>query len=156
MPQTAEAVLKELQKGRYAPVYFLQGEEPFYIDLIANYIEKNALSEADKGFNQVICYGKDVPTGTLMNYARRFPMMANRQVVIVKEAQEIPDLGKEEAQKLLAGYAINPLPSTILVLCHKYKSLDGRKLLDLPDGKRSLAKVFDERASAGRFKKAVR
>ena len=100
MPQTAEAVLKELQKGRYAPVYFLQGEEPFYIDLIANYIEKNALSEADKGFNQVICYGKDVPTGTLMNYARRFPMMANRQVVIVKEAQEIPDLGKEEAQKL--------------------------------------------------------
>lgn len=114
--------------------------------MIANYIEKNALSEADKGFNQVICYGKDVPIGTLMNYARRFPMMANRQVVIVKEAQEIPDLGKEEAQKMLAGYAINPLPSTILVLCHKYKSLDGRKLLDLPDGKKSLAKVFDERA----------
>lgn len=137
MPQTADSVLKDLQKGRYAPVYFLQGEEPFYIDLIANYIEKNALSEADKGFNQVICYGKDLQTGALMNYARRFPMMANRQVVIVKEAQEIQDLGKEEAQKLLENYVINPLPSTILVLCHKYKSLDGRK---------SLAKSLDKHA----------
>jgi DNA polymerase-3 subunit delta len=137
MPQTAEAILKDLHKGRYAPVYFLQGEEPFYIDQIANYIEKNALSEADKGFNQVVCYGKDLQTGTLMNHARRFPMMANRQVVIVKEAQEIQDLGKEESQKLLENYVTNPLPSTILVLCHKYKSLDGRK---------ALAKALDKHA----------
>ena len=137
MPQTAENVLKELQKGHYAPVYFLQGEEPFYIDLLAGYIEKNALSEAEKGFNQVICYGKDVPVGTLMNHARRFPMMANRQVVIVKEAQDIPDLAREEAQKLLENYVTRPLPSTVLVLCHKYRCLDGR---------RPLAKALEQHA----------
>jgi DNA polymerase III subunit delta len=116
-----------LQKGHYDPVYILHGEEPYFIDKISDYIEANALSEADKGFNQVVMYGKDATVQTVMANARRFPMMSDRQVVIIKEAQEIADLKKEEAEKLLIDYIKNPLPSTILVFCHKHKTLDGRK-----------------------------
>lgn len=137
MASKAEDVLKDLKAGKYAPVYFLQGEEPFFIDEISNYIEKHAIAEHEKGFNQVIMYGKDVNMSTILGNARRFPMMADRQVVIVKEAQNIPNLGKEEGDNLLIGYLQNPLPSTILVFAHKYKSLDGRK---------QLAKEMDKRA----------
>ncbi|MDQ3393979.1 MAG: DNA polymerase III subunit delta [Bacteroidota bacterium] len=129
MVQTPEKVLKDLQNNQYAPIYFLQGEEPYYIDLIVNYIEKNALSEVEKGFNQLVLYGKDVAMSTVITNARRYPMMSQRQVVIVKEAQEIQDIGKEEGLKLLDNYLKNPLPSTILVFAHKYKSIDGRKAI---------------------------
>ncbi|AHM58910.1 DNA polymerase III subunit delta [Flammeovirgaceae bacterium 311] len=132
-----ESVLQEIKSGRLAPVYFLQGDEPYYIDQIAEYIEKNILTEAEKGFNQMVLYGKDAPMATVLNQARRFPMMSERQVVIVKEAQDIPDLGREEGKKLLENYVKNPLPSTILVFCHKYKSLDGRS---------GLAKIIDKHA----------
>ena len=117
----------DLKAGRYSPVYFLQGEETFYIDLISNYIEEHALQPADKSFNQVIVYGKDAAMATILTHARRFPMMAEKQVVIVKEAQEIQDLNKETGSKLLLDYVKKPLPSTILVFCHKHKSLDKRK-----------------------------
>jgi DNA polymerase-3 subunit delta len=129
MASTPENVLNDLKNGQYAPVYFLQGEEPYYIDQISDYIEKNALEESQKGFNQVIMYGKDHPVNAIVTNARRYPMMSERQVVIVKEAQNISDLGKEVGQKLLLDYIQNPLPSTILVFCHKYKSLDKRKAL---------------------------
>ncbi|MDI1321288.1 MAG: DNA polymerase III subunit delta [Algoriphagus sp.] len=126
MPQTPQAVLKELKAKKFAPIYFLEGDEPFFIDQISDYIEKNAIAEHEKGFNQIVLYGKDSTVGLIINNARKFPMMAERQVVIVKEAQSISDFGKEDAQKLLLSYIQNPLPSTILVFAHKYKKLDGR------------------------------
>lgn len=126
MPQTPQAVLKELKAKKFAPIYFLEGDEAFFIDQITDYIEKNAIAEHEKGFNQIVLYGKDSTVGLILNNARKFPMMAERQVVIVKEAQSISDFGKEDAQKLLLSYIQNPLPSTILVFAHKYKKLDGR------------------------------
>lgn len=129
MANKAEDVLKDLKSGKYAPIYFLQGEEPFFIDQISDFIEANALQPNDKGFNQVVMYGKDVTIPDILNNARRFPMMADRQVVIVKEAQNIPQLGKEETDQMLINYVKNPLPSTILVFAHKYKNIDGRKAL---------------------------
>lgn len=125
----ANQILKNLIAGHYAPIYFLQGEEPYYIDLISDTIEKNALDESAKGFNQIILYGKDVRMSDVLNNAKRFPMMSDRQVVIVKEAQSMLDFGKEVGDKLLMAYLENPLPSTILVFCYKHKKLDKRKLL---------------------------
>jgi DNA polymerase-3 subunit delta len=126
MPQTPQAVLKELKAKKFAPIYFLEGEEPFFIDQITDFIEKNAIAEHERGFNQVVMYGKDSTMGLIINNARKFPMMAERQVVIVKEAQSISDFAKEDSQKLFLNYLQNPLPSTILVFAHKYKKLDGR------------------------------
>lgn len=138
MPATPESVLQDLKNNKYAPVYFLQGDESFYIDQISDYIEINALGEAEKGFNQTIMYGKDHQMNGILTNARRFPMMAERQVVIVKEAQETQDIGKEQGQKLLLDYIKQPLPSTILVFCHKYKTIDKRKALGKSLGKYSV------------------
>ena len=124
MSVTSEQVLKDLKNDQYAPVYFLQGDEPFYIDQVAQYIENHVLAEGEKGFNQIILYGKDTDLPTILNNAKRFPMMANRQVVIVKEAQELGDLQRKEGQEMLEQYVKNPLPSTILVFCYKYKFLE--------------------------------
>jgi len=124
---TADEILVKLKNKQYAPIYFLQGEEPYYIDLIADFIEANVLSESDKGFNQVILYGKDVDVATILSQAKRYPMMAERQVVIVKEAQAIVDIEKEAGIKQLEAYFQHPLPSTVLVFCYKHKVLDGRK-----------------------------
>lgn len=129
MDAEVKKVMSDLKAKRYAPVYFLQGEEVFYIDLISDYVETNVLSDAEKGFNQVVVYGKDVTMATILTHARRFPMMAERQVVIVKEAQDIQDLNKEIGGKLLLDYLAKPVPSTVLVFCHKHKSLDKRKEL---------------------------
>ena len=129
MPQTSSQVLQSLKTGQYASVYFLQGDETYYIDLIADYIEENAIPEHEKGFNQMIMYGKDVSLNTVITNARRFPMMAERQLVMVKEAQEIQDFNKAEAVKLLEAYLEKPVASTVLVFCYKYKALDNRKAL---------------------------
>ncbi|AFL85543.1 DNA polymerase III, delta subunit [Belliella baltica DSM 15883] len=137
MPSKPEDVIKDLKAGKYAPIYFLQGEEPHFIDVISDYIEKHAIAEHEKGFNQTIMYGKDAPMTAILGNARRFPMMADRQVVIVKEAQNIWGIGREEIDTLLINYIQNPLPSTILVFAFKYKSLDGRK---------ALAKELDKKA----------
>jgi DNA polymerase-3 subunit delta len=137
MPHKPEQVLGSLKSRKFAPVYFLQGEETYFIDLISDYIEKHALPEHEKGFNQIICYGKDTSIGTLLTQARRFPMIADKQVIIVKEAQDIADLGREDAQKLLESYIERPLSSTVLVFNHKHKTLDGRK---------SLARTLDKHA----------
>jgi DNA polymerase III subunit delta len=144
MDASAKKILADLKARKYAPVYVLQGEEPFYIDLIANFIESNALSEAERGFNQVILYGKDSPVNVILTNARRFPMMAERQVVIVREAQDIPDLQKESGSKLLLDYVTRPVPSTVLVLCHKHKTLDKR---------RELGKKIDQLTESATFKK---
>lgn len=122
-------IMKDLKAGKYSPVYFLQGEETYFIDLISDYIETHALSESEKGFNQVVVYGKEAPMATILTHARRFPMMAERQVVIVKEAQDIPDINKDGGIKLLLSYLSGPVPSTVLVFCHKHKTLDKRREL---------------------------
>jgi DNA polymerase-3 subunit delta len=129
MDAGVKKIITDLRAGKYAPVYFLQGEESFYIDIISDFIEANALTESEKGFNQVIVYGKDASMALILTHAKRFPMMAQRQVVIVKEAQDIQDLNKETGAKLLLDYIMKPVPSTILVFCHKNKSLDKRKEL---------------------------
>ena len=114
-------ILSELEKKIYHPVYFLMGEESYFIDQIADYIAQNVLSEPEKDFNQHVLYGKDIDVNAIIMYARRFPMMANNQVVIVKEAQNIKDI------EGLEPYFDKPLSSTILVICYKYKTLDKRK-----------------------------
>ncbi len=129
MDASISKVISDLKARKYQPVYFLQGEEPFYIDLIANFIEENVLAPAEKSFNQVIVYGKDAPMAAILTHARRFPMMADKQVVVVKEAQDIPDLNKEPGSRLLLDYLKSPVPSTVLVFCHKHKTLDKRKEL---------------------------
>lgn len=124
-----EDLLKDLKAHKYAPVYFLHGEENYYIDLVSDFIEQNALQEFEKGFNQILIYGKDVQMGQIIHHARRFPMMADRQVVIVKEFQDLPDLRSDESHKILQKYLENPSPTTILVLAHKHKLFDKRKAL---------------------------
>ncbi len=129
MSATPEGVLANLKQKKYAPVYFLQGEETFYIDQISDYIEDNVLTDAEKGFNQTVMYGRDVTISTILNSARRFPMMSEKQVVIVKEAQNVSDLNRDDGSKMLMDYLNHPVPSTILVFCHKNKALDKRKAL---------------------------
>jgi DNA polymerase-3 subunit delta len=118
-----EQILTDLRNKIYKPVYFLHGEEEYFIDIITDYIAENILDEADREFNQTILYGKDVDVGSIIDTARRYPMMSKYQVVIVKEAQVIRDLDG------LAGYFAKPVESTILVICHKHKSYDSRKAL---------------------------
>ncbi len=144
MDATARKILTDLRAKRYEPIYLLQGEETFYIDLIANYLESNVLSAAEKEFNQVILYGKETPVNVMLTHAKRYPMMAERQVVIVREAQDIPDLSKDMGQRLLLDYLVRPVPTTILVLCHKYKSLDKRK---------ELGKKAEQLTTSATFKK---
>ena len=129
MDASVKKILSDLKARKFNPVYFLQGEESYFIDVISDYIEAHALSEAEKGFNQVVVYGKDVSMATVLTHARRFPMMSEFQVVLVKEAQEIQDLNKEIGAKLLLEYLKQPVPSTILVFCHKHKTLDKRREL---------------------------
>jgi DNA polymerase-3 subunit delta len=129
MDASVKKILTDLKARRYSPVYFLQGEETYYIDLISDFIEQNVLTDAEKGFNQIILYGKDVTMAAVLTNARRFPMMAERQVVIVKEAQDIQDLNKDIGSKLLLDYLSKQVPSTVLVFCHKNKNLDKRREL---------------------------
>lgn len=114
-------ILAELRQGVFKPVYFLSGEEPYYIDVICNYIIENALDETEREFNQTVMYGSDVNIKDVINAAKRFPVMAQRQLVVVKEAQSISDIDK------LEFYLKKPQPSTVLVICYKYKKVDKRK-----------------------------
>ena len=120
---TYQQILTDLKNKIYHPVYFLFGEESYYIDKITSYIEKNVLTEAEKTFNQTVVYGKDTDMPAIINTAKRFPMMANHHVVIVKEAQNIRQLDP------LVYYLEHPLKSTILVINYKYQKLDKRTRL---------------------------
>jgi DNA polymerase III subunit delta len=112
-----------LKNKAYQPIYLLTGDEPYYIDIISNYIENNVLEESEKSFNQTVLYGVDIKVEQILENVKRFPMMADRQVVIIKEAQNIKDV---KNLNLLESYFNNPLDSTILVLCYKYKKVDLR------------------------------
>jgi len=138
-----ENILLDLKNKIYSQVYFLYGEESYFIDLISNYIEENVLTDTEKEFNQTIIYGKDIDIPTLISYARRFPMMSNYQVIIVKEAQNLDKIEN------LEPYILNPLETTILVLCYKYEKIDRRKTLFKNIEKKGIlfesAKIYDNK-----------
>lgn len=115
-------ILRDLKNKVYHPVYFLTGEEPYYIDAICDYIEDKVLDESEKDFNQTVLYGKETDITTVISEAKRYPMMANNNVVIVKEAQHL----SRDIEKL-ESYLDNPTTTTILVFSYKYKKIDGRK-----------------------------
>lgn len=119
-----KALVADIKKGHIKPIYFLMGEEAYYIDKISDFIEDNLLDEAEKGFNQMVLYGRDVTIDDIVSNAKRYPMMAERQVVIVKEAQDL-----SRTIEKLASYAENPQPTTVLVINYKYKKIDKRKAL---------------------------
>jgi DNA polymerase III subunit delta len=127
MPATE--ILNNLKKNKISPIYFLQGEESFYIDIVSDYIENHILSEAEKGFNLTVMYGKDCKMHEVLTNAKRFPMMSEKQVVIVKEAHLLGDFKVKEGRALLERYVNNPLDTTVLVFCYKYGKLDGKTTL---------------------------
>ena len=116
-----ESIMRDLEAGNYAPVYYLMGDEPYYIDKISDYIAEHALQPEERDFNQTILFGSDVNASQIADLARRYPMMAQKQVVIVKEAQNIKNT------EALERYFANPMATTILVMCHKNGKVDGRK-----------------------------
>lgn len=116
-----QSIMSDLKQKVYKPVYFLMGEEPYYIDEISNYIQNNVLTEEEREFNQSVLYGDEVTTKEVLTMARQYPMMSKYVVIIVKEAQNLSDLED------LAYYLQKPQSTTILVFCHKYKKVDGRK-----------------------------
>ncbi len=118
---TYESIMRDLREGKYAPVYILMGEESYYIDKISSFIETNALRDEERDFNQSVVFGSDVQPNQIVDMARRYPMMAERQVVIVKEAQNIRNWERIER------YVEKPMQTTVLVICHKNGSIDGRK-----------------------------
>lgn len=122
--EQVKLIIDQIEQGKIAPIYFLMGEEPYYIDGISHYIENHILSEEEKGFNQMVLYGKDVTIEEIIGNAKRYPMMSERQVVIVKEAQDL-----SATIENLVAYVENPQPTTVLVICYKYKKLDARKKL---------------------------
>lgn len=127
---TFEQIISDIKKRNFSPIYFLMGEEPFFIDSISDELENNILDEAERSFNQIILYGSDVNAKDIMSQARAFPMMGEHLVVIVKEAQNVKDI------ESIADYLDKLPPTTILVICYKYKKLDKRK---------SLAKQIDKK-----------
>ena len=120
---TYNQIIKDLENKNFKPIYFLHGEEPYYIDKITNYIVNNVLSESEKSFNQTIFYGRDTTVPTIINAAKRFPMMSSNQVVVVKEAQYLDKLED------LIYYVEKPLKSTLLVIAYKHKKVDKRRKL---------------------------
>nr|WP_298993539.1 DNA polymerase III subunit delta [uncultured Polaribacter sp.] len=118
------AIVADIKKGNTKPIYFLMGEEPYYIDQISDFIEDNVLDETEKGFNLQVMYGRDVAIDDIISAAKRYPMMSEKQVLIVKEAQDL-----SRSIEKLVSYAENVQPTTVLVFNYKYKKLDKRKKL---------------------------
>ncbi|SHI50645.1 DNA polymerase III subunit delta [Algibacter luteus] len=117
-------LVSDIKSKNLKPIYFLMGEESYYIDKISDFIEDNVLAEEERGFNQMVLYGRDVTVEDIVGNAKRYPMMAEHQVVIVKEAQDL-----SRTIEKLASYADSPQPSTVLVINYKYKKIDKRKAL---------------------------
>lgn len=115
-------IINDIKAGNIKPIYFLMGDEPYYIDKLTEYIEQNILQEHERDFNQTILYGRDVTIEDVVGNAKRFPMMADRQVVVVREAQEL-----SRTIDKIESYVENPQPTTVLVFAYKYKTLDKRK-----------------------------
>ena len=120
---TFEGIMAELRAGKFKPVYFLMGDEPYFIDFITDYLSEHVLGESEKAFNQLILYGRDTDIGNIITTARRFPMMASHQVIIVKEAQHLRNL------EGLESYLASPMQSALLAFAYKYKKIDKRTKL---------------------------
>ena len=118
---TYDSVMRDLQSRQFKPLYYLMGDEPYYIDKISDWIADHVLQPEERDFNQTILFGSDVNASQIVDAARRYPMMAERQVLIVKEAQIIKNT------EPLEKYFKQPMPSTVLVMCHKNGKIDGRK-----------------------------
>ena len=116
----AEEIIHSLQSGKRKPLYLLHGEEPYFIDQLSSFIQENVLSESEQVFNQRIFYGKDTDYKTVIDEASQYPMMSEWRLVIVREAQEMKSFAE------LESYFEKPVPSTMLVLCYKYKKVDQR------------------------------
>lgn len=119
--QTYESIMHDLTARKFHPIYILMGEEPYYIDKVCNYIEEHVLSPEERDFNQTVVYGSETTPAQVIDMAKRFPMMSEYQVVVVKEAQNIKSWDR------LDNYLEKPLKSTILVLCYKHGKIDSRK-----------------------------
>src|ERR1700761_3264160 len=132
---SAPEIIKDLKNRKFKPIYLLHGDEPYFIDQVSDYVEHHLLSDAEKGFNQTVLYGKDTDVMTVLNASKRYPMMADYQVVLVKEAQDMK-WGSESDDKKginpLLSYLENPLSSTILVFCYNMASSISEKKLIKP------------------------
>jgi DNA polymerase-3 subunit delta len=117
---SAEKIISDWQTGTFKPVYWLEGEESYYIDKVVDYAEHKILNESEAGFNLTVFYGRDADWAAVVNACRRYPMFAERQVVLLKEAQHMKDIEK------LEGYITKPLASTVFVVAYKDKKIDGR------------------------------
>src|SRR6478672_2660655 len=117
---SAEKIIAEWQQRNFKPVYWLEGEEPYYIDMVMDYAEHHILNDNEAGFNLTVFYGRDADWAAVVNACRRYPMFAERQVVLLKEAQHMKDIEK------LEGYVEKPLASTVLVVSYKDKKVDAR------------------------------
>ena len=139
--------MASLQSKNFAPVYLIDGEESYYLDIITNYVEENILQPAERDFNLTVLYGKEVAWADVVNACRRFPMFAERQVVILKDAAQMSTLGE------LAGYIENPSPTTVFLIEHRFKKVDGRsKLIKVAKDKGTIVftsdKIKDEQLPA--------
>ncbi|MEJ0101103.1 MAG: DNA polymerase III subunit delta [Bacteroidota bacterium] len=128
---SADKIIQDWKKGAFKPLYWLEGEEEYFIDKVVNYAEHNILTESEAGFNLTVFYGKDADWAAVINACRRYPMFAEKQVVLLKEAQQMRDIER------LENYIDNPLKSTIFVVSYKEKKVDGRT---------KLAKILKEKA----------
>ena len=120
-----DLILKNIKNKELLPIYFFHGEEPYFMDIAVKSFENEVLEEDEKAFNQTVVYGKDTSFSEVLSLARQFPMMGDKQVIILKEAQEIKMTEKET--EALKAYAENPVDSTLLIIAHKYKKVDARK-----------------------------
>jgi DNA polymerase-3 subunit delta len=140
---SAEKIIADWKKGNFKPIYWLEGEEPYFIDQVINYAEHKILNESEAGFNLSVFYGRDANWADVVNACRRYPMFAERQVVVLKEAQHMKDIDR------LEGYVENPLSSTVFVVSYKEKKVDGRSKLAKTLAKNgevlSTKKIFDNK-----------
>lgn len=146
---SAQTLLNDIKLRKFKPVYLLHGEEVYYIDLICDSIENTVLNDAQKGFDQTILYGKDTDFSTIVSAAKRYPMMSDYQVIIVKEAQGLKWKGDDE---FLSKYVENPTPTTILVFAYKYAKFDKRTKLFKAIDKKGVTfesdKLYDNKVAA--------
>jgi DNA polymerase-3 subunit delta len=127
-----QKIINNIKSNKIAPVYLLAGEEPYYVDMVSDYIEKNILDESEKAFNLDIFYGLEVDPDKVISVCKEFPMMADRRVVIIKEAHKVRDL------ELFDDYILNPSPTTILIIAKKSKSFDQRRKVYNPKSNKNI------------------
>lgn len=127
MTSTYFQLIKDFQKRSFANIYLFYGEEPYFIDELSDYLTEHVLTDLEKELNQLVLYGRDSTGATVVNCSRQFPMGGERQMVVLREAQDM-DVKKEENLNLLLSYIKQPQPSTILVICYKYKTIPAKLL----------------------------